>query len=31
MRKMLISKEYWFEVAELYVDIQRVIATMYLI
>lgn len=31
MRKMLISKEYWFEVAELYVDIRRVAATMYLI
>lgn len=31
MRKMMISDEYWFETAELYVDAQRVIATIYLI
>lgn len=31
MRKMMISKEYWFEVASLYIDIQRVMATMRLI
>lgn len=28
MRKMIISKEYWFEVAKLYIDIQCVIATI---
>lgn len=31
MRKMIISKEYWIETAELYVDAQRVAATIYLI
>ena len=31
MRKMIISKEYWFETAELYVDAQRVAATIYLV
>lgn len=31
MRKMIISKEYWLEVAELYVDAQRVMATIWLI
>lgn len=31
MRKIMISDEYWFETAELYVDVQRVIATICLI